>query len=448
MRGSYGEWIKDKALKSRCDEIRKWLHQGVTTQGGPAENEESPAASVSSKMVFGYGSARYNENQKCWILRSSRDSSSGKPRISSDRAWASGSRGSSVLAGTCRLEGSEEQMIHNPPIARIKFRDDAMQNSLVPPPSSLIQKLFRTTELKLAFENYTTHGERAFPDLEPVLSYLQENHARYAGVSGRNQVVQDVISYCSCNSAGDQCWVTEIFTPSDKPSTKRSTRVPADLRSLLQYCIEDDANIDGEEGDVLETRTEEKARSTRKGVPPATRKSDRRKVSQWHDSEIRMSISATSSVSLMDDAMEMGTSSSTRKKKLSHSSRATENGRKPRRCLRCVEFNGDSAWVCRGRGGARHCQYFSSEGGSTRAGKSNSLFIKRATEMKYVVPTRLDKTKAGATQSKRKRERKSKNSSRSLPSWMKLSHLGHVSDYHGTSQLRNYQTLSFMHQSG
>lgn len=263
MQVNDASWRERGSLRLLCDELRSSLQEVTALQDDHVASvhsaeDESSTASASARLCFRCGSARYKESQKCWILRSSRDSSSKKPRSSAGRRRI---RCGSVLAGVS-IADTDEQMepYHNTSIARVQFSESQGANaSPAPPPVSLIQRIFRTTELRWAFEtsesvipatsnpntrNKSDLFEKKTIGFEPLFSYLLENCNRYFGSHGRQQIRQDAIAFCSSVTSNDPLWTTEVFdSKGTRFSNKRSARIPGALRNFLEYCLQGGAVV-------------------------------------------------------------------------------------------------------------------------------------------------------------------------------------------------------------
>lgn len=116
--------------------------------------------------------------------------------------------------------------------------------------------------------------------------------------------------------------------------------------------------------------------------------------------------------------------------------------------MRCIEFRGSDAYQCRGRGGSRHCEHFSADGAPIKPNPRLDSSMQETQDADRLSPTVVLSTSSNckvmiSSKSGRRTSaspvEKTDGTGRSLKrqsypassSWMRLSHLGHVSDYHG-----------------
>jgi hypothetical protein len=310
-----------------------------------------------------------------------------------------------------------------------------------------------------------------------MFSYLLENCNRYFGAQGRKQVTQDAIAYCSAVISDDASWTTAVYdSDGTQTSTKRNARVPRILRNLLEYCLEEcppdtstTKNVSGTSGPAssihldsthstnttntsqasARMRGQSPKRHERNGVVKGkaenandVRRSKRRKLLPWNENAVAPLPPETSEHYENNDS------------KMSGFTVTNASGRAPRRCMRCVEFNGGGAHECRGRGGARHCEHFTLNGAPIRP-SLQLAFPQQATRVtgnqvqnpalsvcaKFVnnseAPGRKNACLLGVADDRSRSFKFPKNSENS--DWTKLSHLGHVSDYHGVQ--RQYESF-------
>ena len=456
-------WRERNSLRLLCDDIRRSLHEVAAFE----ENQEGAkqagedGSRVVTRLYFLCGSARYKENQNCWILRSTRDSSSKKPRSSVSRKKHGYG---SVLVGTSK-ENTDEQLepYHNASIARVQLRGSRGEKVQTPAPVRLIQRIFRITELRWAFEYLESsipaasdpegkHPVAEFKketiDLEPMYSYLLENCSRYFGVHGRKQVTQDAIAFCSTVTSDDNMWTTTVYDSNGtQTSSKRNSRVPRILRSLLESCLEED-NPEGSMNippsrhpdDCLldNARMTRCANSRNRGVStkPRGHKGVMESIIEEAPSLIRRS--ERQNILPPNDGFPSANLSEGEYKEVdSNENELKPYARAPRRCMRCVEFDGGSAHDCRGRGGVRHCEHFTANGVSIKA-NPKSISSMQAPKNDTFKAAWTSAEKLGYTTAPcRSSETHSKYSDN--VNWMKLSHVGHISDYHGMQ--RRYESF-------
>ena len=480
MKVDSDDWRECESLRLLCDRIRRSLREVAALdddQGAKQGGDEASTSSVATRLFFSCGSARCKDNQNCWILRSSRDSSSKKPRSSASRKKF---RYGSVLAGTFSADTDEPmEPYHNASIARVQLCESRGEDVPSSPPVRLIQRIFRTIELRWAFEYLESmistacnslgkHTLAEFKkeaiDFEPMFSYLQETCSRYEGEHGRKQVTQDAIAFCSTVTSDDDTWKTAVYdSDGTQTSSKRTARVPRILRSLLEFCLEEDNPLNRvsrpsravpprhTDDSLLEDSSETRhALSTRRRgyevvvddivtrAPSASRRSKRRKTKV---SPLLPSHEFPSAIRSLAEHKAVDTSEKEMK----------PHGRAPRRCMRCVEFDGCGAHDCRGRGGVRHCEYFTEKGISTKQSsrsarsmqsKNNTYKAGASTYEKFVTklrsPAWMSTEPLGTTATPTRSFHANPKNSENV-NWMKLSHMGHISDYHGMQ--RRYESF-------